>query len=103
MQTTLTILAFAITQSVQATGLPQDNQVTYVSFEQHRCVFWTGDVMFNAAEFTDDLRSDFDPKRTIIISYSQDVPSRCVKRARRAVAAAGFANIRLQVEYAKGS
>ncbi len=68
-----------------------------VTFERGECLFWTGDVAFNAAEFQHDLMARFDTERRLVISHAKNTPTRCVELALRAAKGAGFERVDTEV------
>ena len=71
--------------------------VVAVSFWERRCRYWTGDVMFDASGFKDDLRSRFNRSYGITIFYAETVPMKCVRKAQRLVRSAGFSDVRAEM------
>jgi hypothetical protein len=65
-----------------------------ISFFEKRCQFHTGDVIFNAAGFRNDLRNRFDTALGITIYHKSEVPNKCVVLARKSAKRAGFKDVR---------
>jgi hypothetical protein len=64
--------------------------IVFVGSSQGRCVYMTGDVLFDAGGFRDDLRSRFSRSDGIIIYHQRDVRPNCLAKARRIVLKLGF-------------
>lgn len=96
-------LSFMLLAAVGAVGVPPVEApppfryAAAVSFWHGKCRYWTGDVMFDASGFKDDLRSRFNPNRGITIFYDAAVPAWCVRKARRLARSAGFSNVRAEM------
>lgn len=68
-----------------------------VSFFDETCQFMTGDVIFDAAGFRDDLRSRFDTRSGLTVYHASDVPAKCVAKALKAARQAGFHDVQDEV------
>jgi hypothetical protein len=87
-------VSFALAAVVLVQTAPEPfTYLTSVSFNEGRCVYWTGDVGMTAAEFRDDLKDRFDPSTALVVDHHADVPKRCIEKALRMARAAGFSNV----------
>ena len=68
-----------------------------VTFEDGKCIYWTGDVGFTPAEFREDLER-FDVANAIIIGHPANVPRGCVREAQRQARLAGFKDVRAMID-----
>ena len=85
--------------------VPKNEAPTYgaaVTFDGHKCWFWTGDVGFTAADFLRDLKGRFDRRGAIVIRHAAGVPARCVEQAIRAGTRAGFRQVKAVVDVDAG-
>ena len=71
--------------------------VASVSFWEGKCRYWTGDVMFDATQFRNDLKGRFDHKTFITIYHAAEIPAKCIRTARRMAAEAGFTHVEDEV------
>jgi hypothetical protein len=68
-----------------------------VSFWEGKCRYWTGDVIFDGTGFRNDLKRRFDTTMGMTIYYAIDVPTKCVRRARKLANQAGFTDVEVTV------
>ena len=66
-------------------------------FFELTCRFMTGDVIFDAAGFREDLRSRFDTKNGLTVYHTSDVPAKCVAKALKAARQAGFHDVKDEI------
>lgn len=71
----------------------KENRITYVSYVSSingKCVFQTGDVVFDAPQFEADLRRRFDSRNKMIIYNGSNTRAACIKKARKIAQKVGF-------------
>ncbi|HEY0314290.1 MAG TPA: hypothetical protein VGC56_17590 [Allosphingosinicella sp.] len=90
---TAAIVAMAPSPPVEQAPAPArapESYVTFVGMSSKRCVFMTGDVLFDARQFRKDLKDGFDRADGIIIYHEPNVRPACLATARRIVRELGF-------------
>lgn len=83
-----------VTAQVPA-GVPVST-VTFVGMSSKRCVFMTGDVLFDARGFREDLSHRFSRANGIIIYYGKGVRRSCLADAQRVIRRLGFRITRIE-------
>jgi hypothetical protein len=95
---TLVVLVGIAAGSSQVPSPPEKfHYAAAVSFFEGTCQFMTGDVIFDAAGFRDDLRSRFDTQGGLTVYHASDVPAKCVAKALKAARQAGFHDVQDEV------
>lgn len=87
------LLALAAPARDVTVDVPAGTPVSYVTFvgmSSKRCVFMTGDVLFDARGFREDLSHRFSQANGIIIYYAKGVRRSCLADAQRIIRRLGF-------------
>lgn len=74
--------------------------VTYASYvgqSDGRCLYSTGDVILDAAQFEQDLRARFDRAANMIVFHDPAVSRACLRSALSIARRVGFRNVRAQI------
>ena len=71
--------------------------MSLVSSVSGRCIYQTGDVLLNAEDFRGNLKGIAKEHQGLVIYYAPDIRPRCLDRARRIAAEAGFGEIRVEL------
>ena len=95
--TLVVLIGTAAGSSQVPTPLEKFHHAAAVSFFDGTCEFMTGDVIFDAAGFRDDLRSRFDKQSGLTIYHASEVPAKCVAKALKAARQAGFNDVQDEV------
>ena len=87
------VLLLLLTSSPLTSATTPVSYATYVAAKGGRCIFMTGDVLFDDREFERDLRARFDPKAGMLIYVEPSTPARCVLKAEKIVRKVGFQRV----------
>jgi hypothetical protein len=71
--------------------------VTYAGQSQGRCQYSTGDVIFDARQFEEDLRARFDRAANIVVFHDANVLPDCLATALAIARRVGFRNVRGEI------
>jgi hypothetical protein len=96
---TLALLASLMQATAAASVTDADfsrSYVVWIAVDEGHCTFFMTDVGEDAAQLTQTLRENYHPRNGIEILTSADTPSRCVRKAQRAVRRAGFSHFRVR-------
>lgn len=96
----LTLWMLAVTQTAEhpPTGaVPSRSYLVWVSVDDGECRYWLTDAGLDAKQLKDALSENYDPANGLEVLTSNDTPSRCVTKARRSAARAGFATVRVRL------
>jgi len=94
-------MPFAVLAALMSPALPQAaapaaDGVTYVVhvwYDRGKCTYQTGDVLFDAAQFREDLKERFGPANDIVIYVGERTPLSCVDKAKTILNQLGFQHV----------